>query len=198
MREGFKNFLKRDGLNFLLGTGMMAVVGAAMYSTWKEDQQKDAFLEKIAQADVTAKLCPSDKPVTSLTHTLVPIMGIEDRMLQKRGADMLRHATDDGIRFAFCPLAEGTTSFEAGPGTAAGAFPVLKINDAATAQEQQAAILQFLKEYQTGRVSTRYNAIVKADAGLTRVMSGRLPQELDPHDYKWGGESLVKISIPSR
>jgi hypothetical protein len=146
MREGFKNFLKKEGFNLLLSTGITAVIGAAMYSTWKEEQQKNAFLEKIAQADVTAKICPSDKPVISLTHTLVPIMGIEDRMLRKKGADMLRHATDDGIRFAFCPLAEGTTSFEAGAGTADGTAPVLKINDAATAQEQQAAILQFLNK----------------------------------------------------
>ncbi len=196
MLEGLAGYLKKKAPGFLLGSGLLTIVGVALHGSWKEDQAHTAFIDKIERSDVTAWVCPSDKPATSLTRTLVPLLGIEDSTTQKSGKELLQHATKDGVTFAFCTLAEGTTSFEPGVDTETKVFPVLKINDDATAQEQQAAILQFLKEYQGVRVSTRYNAVVKADADLTRIMPGRVPFETDVHDYRV--ESSPTLNIPSR
>ncbi len=197
MSEGLKDFFSKHVYGIALGGGLMAVTGIVLHSAWQADQEYKTFVSQMGQSDVTAKVCPSDKPVTSLTHTLVPVLDIEDRILQKNVEDMLRRATKDGVTFAFCTLAEGTTSFEAGLVTDQKVFPVLKINNAATGQEQQAAILQFLKEYETGRVSTRYNAVVKADGGLARIMPGRLPEGEDAVSYKKPPYPAI-IIIPAR
>ena len=205
MLTELKEFLKENRYGVLMGTALSMIAGIVLHATWKDDQERRAFIDRIEQSDVTAKVCPSDKPVTSLAHTLAPILDIRDRMTQKSGGDMLRKAMDNGVTFAFCVLAEGSTSYEGGTKAVAPVSPVLKINDAVTAQEQQASILQFLKEYQNGRVSPHYNAVVKADAGLIRAMPGRLPPEMDAHDYKRGLSETqsntytnVYVNIPSR
>lgn len=173
------------------------VTGAALDYTWDKEQKLRQQIDRIAQLDVTKVACADSQNPPSLVHTLSPLLFMQDQMTQKTGNDLLKHAQGQKLTFAFCPLAEGTASFESMLDEKGKPLSVLKLNTAASDKEQQAAVLQFLKEYQAKRVTYQYNQVVHADALLQRQMPGRLAPETDPK-----GANLQRFergySIPAR
>lgn len=168
-----------------------------MHDKWEAANERLALIDRISQSDVTAQVCPSEKPHTDIALTVASLLEMEGRSLHLDGENFLRHTDKHGIRFAFCPLAAGTTSFEVARGGDDKLISVLKINEAVTSQAQQAAILQFLKEYKSGNVSLHYNAVVTADSDLTQASPGRLSAGTDfkHHDL---GQYRKTLQIPYR
>lgn len=197
MSNHFKNFMRENLTGILLGLGATGFAGLVLHDTWETEQERHALLDKIAAADVTKAICPSEKPPTDLLLTLSPLLEMEDRTTHKSAEDFLHHVITHGISFAFCPVAQGTTSFEVAPDSRGQYVSVLKISDQATAQQQQAAVLQFLKEYKSASVSIHYNNVVQADPGLTRVMPGRLPTGTNVKDHDLGQYGLT-LNVPFR
>lgn len=156
------------------------VAGAAFDHAWEKEQKLNQQIDRMTQMDVTATVCADSANPPSLAHTLSPLLFMKDRMTEKTGGALLHHAHAQKIKFAFCPLAEGTASFESVPVSGGQSLSVLKLNTAASDKAQQAAALQFLKEYQDRRVTHQYNQVVHADATLQRQMPGRLSAETDP------------------
>ncbi len=156
------------------------VTGAALDYAWDKEQKLGQQIDRISQLDVTKVACADSQNPPSLVHTLSPLLFMQDQMTQKTGNDLLQHAQGQKLKFAFCPLAEGTASFEKLLDDKGNAVSVLKLNAASSDKEQQAAALQFLKEYQAKRVTYQYNQVVHADAVLQRQMPGRLATEIDP------------------
>lgn len=156
------------------------ITGAAIDYAWDKEQKLGQQLDRITQWDVTKVACADSQNPPSLVHTLAPLLFMQDHMTQKTGRDLLQHAQAQKLKFAFCPLAEGTASFEKLADDRGQPLSVLKLNTAASDKEQQAAALQFLKEYQAQRVTYQYNQVVHADAVLQRQMPGRLAPDSNP------------------
>lgn len=156
------------------------VAGLSINRAWMDEQKRAQQIDHLAQLDVTKTACMDSANPPSLAHTLAPLLFMQDAMTQKTGNDLLRHAQARKLTFAFCPLAQGTASFEKIQDKNGHDVLVLKLNTASSDKEQQAAVLQFLKEYQAGRVSYQYNHVVQADTALQQQMPGRLAPETDP------------------
>lgn len=197
MSNSLTRFIDRNRIGMIITAGIGAGLVFVSHDKWEISKERQVLIRRIAQADVTAQVCPSAKPPTDIVLTMAPLLEMEDHILHKRVEDFLYDTDRQGIRFAFCPLALGTTLFDVVRGVDSSPLTVLKINDAATSQEQQAAIMQFLKEYKLGNVGLYYNAVVRADPELVKAMPGRLAPGTDVkrHDLRQYGHTL---QIPHR
>ncbi|QQG36681.1 MAG: hypothetical protein HYS17_02595 [Micavibrio aeruginosavorus] len=184
-------------MTILLSTSIGALGWIVLKDAWDKDRQQRTVLEGIAKADVTANVCPGVMAAPDMSLTLAPLLPVKDHMTEATAQDWVRSALNKGVRFAFCPLTEGTTSFEIVRDRVGRDLSVLKISTAATDQQQQAAILQFLKEFNASSVGITHNSRVNADARLTGYMPGRLPAGTD---LSWGTPKAQPLSlrIPAR
>lgn len=197
MADTPSNFLKRNLTALVLTTAVGSLAAVVLKDAWDHDQQRQAVLTGIAQADVSTAVCPGVSPAPDLALTMAPLLAVQDRMTEAVAQDWIQGALVKGLSFAFCPLAQGTTSFEMVRDQAGRDLPVLKINSAATDLQQQAAVLQFLKEFNASSVGLSHNNKVEADPRLTGYMPGRLPVGTD---LSWGVPKAERLTltIPAR
>lgn len=197
MADSQGNFFKRNLTTLLLSAAVGSLGAITLKDAWDRDQRQQGVLVGIAKADVSASVCAGDVPVPDMTLTFAPLLSVKDQMTEVTAQDWVQGALNKGVRFAFCPLAQGTTSFEIVRDPAGRDLSVLKINKASTDQQQQAAVLQFLKEFSASSVGINHNSRIDADSRLTAHMPGRLPAGTD---LSWGvpKAQAMSLRIPAR
>lgn len=187
-----------SGLAALLFSGFIGCLTVVVLKdAWERDRQRATVLNGIMKADVSETVCPGTAPRPDLTLTLAPLLTVQDRMSETVAQDWIKGALAKDLSFAFCPLAQGTTSFEVVRDQAGRDVQVLKLNSEATDLQQQAAVLQFLKEFSASSVGLAHNNKVTADPRLTAAMPGRLPSGTDLSRGVSRAERQV-LTIPAR
>ncbi|MFN3826666.1 MAG: hypothetical protein ACK4NR_03470 [Micavibrio sp.] len=187
MEKGISTYLVTGSL-----VGIFALAGWGFKEAYDKEQDYKTLLDRLNKADVTQQICPDAKRgPEALALTIAPVMKVQDMATDKTVKQWTEAALDKGMRFAFCPLAQGTTSYEV-----IGEKAVLKLDAAATSQQQQAALLQFFKEWSAGVATPDYNPRVEADQALANRMPGRMPdmKRIGGYDKR----DVVRMNIPLR
>lgn len=176
--------------------GVCALAALSLKSAYDDERDYGRFIDDVSRADVTPLICASENVPPDLVRTLAPVLHIEDSMTKKTAKEFLRAALDQGLRFALCPLAEATTSYEIIETEQGREQAVIKINTNATSQQQQAAVLQFLKEHAFNSVAPGHNNLITSDPALAGKMPGRMPATM-PAKLQYG-VSPLPLNIPVR
>ena len=162
-------------------SAVLAIVGYQTYEDIKAENERQSLLNRIHFPDAVPEVCPSQVSSGQLTRTLAPLLDLQDAETGLRGQTLIAHALNRGVDFVVCSNLDTTTAvFE----KHANGYAI-RLNAKSNDLQQQAAVLQLMKEfYNTGAsYAGASGQSVMADANLTRAMPGRILEEREIFDH---------------
>jgi|GEM_PF-3219152 hypothetical protein len=204
---------KSWGFRAFAGTALAAVLTIAGYQVsedLKAENAREELIERISNADVKDQTCPefvrrgtervAFESSPDLARTLAPLLDVRDVQTGLTGEKLITHALDQGVRFATCSDMSATAAFAKPATDASFSKPVIKLNVQATDLQQQAAVLQLMKEFYNAGEVVESHVAVTADANLTRYMPGRVLEEdsVSDHIRTKATEYGLPVKIPMR
>lgn len=192
-------------------TGAVVLIGAtAVYCTYQTEGEngieKD-IASRIVLADITVRHCPDAAGAGTFpaARLVAPLAFTMDQKTGLSGAFLIQSTLRRDVSIAVCPDVQGDASFAVEPAPGTGNYQaLLKINASAPEKAQQAAILQFLKAFNSHSLNA--GAIIEADPALTQQMPGGLEPGVYQHPatlmrdgrFKVNGGLAVTIPEPRR
>lgn len=207
------NGKKSWGLRALAGTAIATVLSIAGYQInedLKAENAREELIERISNADVKDQTCPefvhngngrvAFEVSPDLARTLAPLLDVRDVQTGLTGEKLITNALDQGVGFAVCRNMSATAAFEEPATGPAFSKPIIKLSVQATDMQQQAAVLQLMKEFYNAGKVVESQATVTADAHLTRYMPGRILEEekISDHVRAKASENGLPVKIPMR
>lgn len=191
-------------------TAVLAIAGYEISDGYKAEVEREELIERISNADVKDQTCPEFVRTgiaraayvasPDMARTLAPLLDVLDVQTGLTGQKLITNVLDQGIRFAVCRDMSATAAFEKPVTDHAFSKPVIKLNAQATDLQQQAAVLQLMKEFYNAGEVVESQAAVTADPSLTRYMPGRVLEEADVSDHvrARASEHGLPVKIPMR